>query len=87
MNITPIEQLLYITPIRTTTINNFLDIIDPIYDKNKVRNFIESHKELFYDLDNKKLDGNIMDCTTASFISKCDYYILNNIQPINKFKL
>lgn len=87
LNITPIEQLLYITPIRTATVNKFLDIIDPIYDKNKIRKFIESHRELFYDLDNNKLDGNIMDCTTASFISKCDYYILDNIQPINKFKL
>lgn len=95
LTISTIEQLLYITPIRLKTLENFLNNIDfnNQSQKDKVRLFIENNPNLFYNLDEMyitldsgNLKDNLMDCSKASFISKCHYYILDNIQPINQFK-
>ena len=49
--------------------------------------------DLFYNLDelystikSKSLKKNLMNCSSNIFMSKCHYYILDHIQPINKFK-
>ena len=95
LNISTIEQLLYISPIRLKTLENFLNTIDfkNGNDKIKTRLFIENNPNLFYNLDeiyltlnSGNLKENLMDCSKATFISKCHYYILDNIQPINQFK-
>jgi 5'-3' exonuclease len=95
LNITPIEQLLYITPIRLTNIKSFLSIIKAS-DKQKqiIHNFIENNLNLFYNLDEiyyAVLTGNLkkdlLDCSSATFISKCHYLILDEIKPIKQFKL
>lgn len=93
LNINTTQLLLFITPIRIKTIDDFLNIID-VNDKMKIkiRNFIESNLNLFYNLDeiyqtvsqnNFKID--LFDCSTATFISKCHYHILDNIIPINNY--
>jgi len=96
LDISPIEQVMYITPIRLNTLESFLDTIDfkDEIQKNKVRKFIEGNPNLFYNLDeiyltleSGNLKENLMDCSTATFISKCHYYILDNIQPISQFKI
>ncbi len=96
LDISPIEQVLYITPIRLNTLESFLDTIEfkDEMQKNKVRKFIEGNPNLFYNLDeiyltleSGNLKENLMDCSTATFISKCHYYILDNIQPISQFKI
>ena len=99
LNITPLEQALYITPIKQNNIDSFIETLDPKYftksvTKQTVKNFIESNMNLFYNLDelylglkSKNLKKNLMDCSSAIFISKCHYFILDHIQPINKFKL
>ena len=95
LDITPIEQLLYITPIRLDNISEFINIIKAT-DKQKkiIINFIESNSNLFYNLDEiyySVLKGNLkndlFDCSSAIFISKCHYYILDDIKPINNFKI
>jgi 5'-3' exonuclease len=95
LNITPIEQLLYITPIRLTNIKSFLSIIKAT-DKEKqiISNFIENNLNLFYNLDEiyyAVLTGNLkkdlLDCSSTTFISKCHYLILDEIKPIKQFKL
>ena len=96
LDISPIEQVIYITPIRLGTLGAFLDTIEFHNEsqKHKVKNFIESNPNLFYNLDEiyltletGNLKENLMDCSKATFISKCHYYILDNIQPINRFKI
>jgi hypothetical protein len=94
LNISTIEQLLYISPIRLKTLEKFLNTIDfkNESDKNKTRLFIENNPNLFYNLDeiyitldSGNLKQNLMDCSKATFISKCHYYILDNIQSIKQF--
>jgi len=99
LNITPIEQLLYITPIKQNNIDKFIEILDTSYfnstiSAKTIKKFIETHKDLFYNLDeiyesikSKSLKKSIINCTSAFFISKCHYYILDQIQPIKQFKL
>ena len=99
LNITPIEQLLYITPIKQNNIDTFIEMLDTNYfnstiSPKTIKKFIETHKSLFYNLDeiyasiqSKSLKKNILNCTSAFFISKCHYYILDQIQPIKQFKL
>lgn len=96
LDISPIEQVIYITPIRLGTLESFLGTIDFSNEsqKNKVRKFIEGNPNLFYSLDEiyltletGNLKENLMDCSKATFISKCHYYILDNIQPITQFKI
>ena len=43
--------------------------------------------ELYAGLKSKSLKTNLMNCSSAIFISKCHYYILDHIQPINQFNL
>jgi 5'-3' exonuclease len=95
LNITPIEQLLYITPIQSSNINKFIEIIN-IDNKEKINitQFIKNKPSLFYNLDelyiklkSGELKNNLMDCSTATFISKCNYHILDKIQPIKLYKL
>lgn len=95
LNISTIEQLLYISPIRLKNLEQFLNTIDfkNGNDKIKTRLFIENNPNLFYNLDeiyltldSDNLKESLMDCSKATFISKCHYYILDNIQPINQFK-
>jgi len=95
LNISPFEQLLYITPIRQENINGFIDILNATEQQKKIIiNFIESNMNLFYNLDEiyySILKGNLkkdlFDCSSSIFISKCHYLILDDIKPINKFKI
>ena len=91
LNLKPIEQLLYTSPIRMINVKNFIDSIDTTdVNKKKIIDFIESNKNLFYNLDeiysstNKK---GLFDCSNATFISKCHYYLLDDVKPINSFKI
>ena len=94
LNISPIEQLLYITPIQMNNINEFIDIIDATtIQKNKIIKFIESNPQLFYNLDElyyslstNNLTKDLFDCSSATFISKCHYHILNEIKSIKQFR-
>jgi len=98
LDISPIEQSLYITPIKHNTIDTFIETLDTSYFNDKInpktiRKFIESNMNLFYNLDelystikSKSLKKNLMNCSSNIFMSKCHYYILDNIQPINKFR-
>lgn len=98
LGISPIEQSLYITPIKHNTIDTFIETLDTSYFNDKInpktiRKFIESNMNLFYNLDelystikSKSLKKNLMNCSSNIFMSKCHYYILDHIQPINKFK-
>ena len=95
LDIKSLEQLLYITPIRLSKINEFVNILN-INDNEKKRviNFIESNVNLFYNLDEiyysiatGNLNKDLLNCSSATFISKCHYFILDDIKPINKFKL
>jgi len=93
-NITPTEQLLYITPIRMSDINNpkmFKMFVD-IHLINKIKNFIEKNPHFFYNLDeiyNEIKTGNLthglFDCSNSHFISKCHYEILNFIISLEQF--
>ena len=95
LNIKPLEQLLYITPIRLSNINDFISILNTTdIEKKKIINFIQSNVELFYNLDEiyySLLTGNLnkdlLNCSSATFISKCHYFILDDIKPINKFRI
>ena len=98
LDISPIEQSLYITPIKQNTIDSFIETLDTFYFNDKInaktiKKFIESNMNLFYNLDelystinSKSLKKNLMNCSSNIFMSKCHYYILDHIQPINKFK-
>ena len=98
LGISPIEQSLYITPIKHNTIDTFIETLDTSYFNDKInpktiKKFIESNMDLFYNLDelystikSKSLKKNLMNCSSNIFMSKCHYYILDHIQPINKFK-
>lgn len=97
-NITPIEQLLYITPIRLSEINNpeFYALFAE-YKKdekliNKVKLFIEKNSHFFYNLDeiyngikSGTLKYGLFDCSSSNFISKCHYEILNFIVNLDNF--
>ena len=95
LNLKPIEQLLYTSPIRMTTVKNFIDSIDTTENnKNKITKFIESNMNLFYNLDEiyssvikGELKTGLFDCSNATFISKCHYYLLDEVKPINSFKI
>jgi len=95
LNIKPLEQLLYITPIRLSNINEFINILNATdIEKRKIINFVESNVNLFYNLDEiyySLLTGNLnkdlLNCSSATFISKCHYFILDDIKPINKFRI
>uniref|UniRef100_A0A6C0H824 Xrn1 N-terminal domain-containing protein n=1 Tax=viral metagenome TaxID=1070528 RepID=A0A6C0H824_9ZZZZ len=87
LNINPIEQLLYVTPINYNNLNNLTNLID---DKHldKIILFIQNNKDLYYDLNtiyNNNQYNNLFDCSHAMFISKCDYKLLDNIIDINLF--
>ena len=98
LGISPIEQSLYITPIKHNTIDTFIETLDTSYFNDKInpktiRKFIESNMNLFYNLDelytaikSKSLKKSLMNCSSNIFMSKCHYYILDHIQPINQFK-
>ena len=97
LDIKPIEQLLYITPIRLSDLSKpnlysmFVDLNDSDFIR-KVRQFIEKNPNFFYNLDEiyysvntGSLNKNLFDCSSSSFISKCHYLILNYIVNINDF--
>lgn len=95
LNIDPLSQLLYITPVRLA------DLSKPDFYKlftkdtkliKKVKDFIERHPQFFYNLDeiyksvdSGNLNKNLFDCSHSSFISKCHYQILNYVVDINQF--
>jgi len=95
LNISPLEQVLYITPIRLENIDEFTKILNVTEKQKKIIiNFIESNTELFYNLDEiylSVLQGNLkkdlFDCSSTTFISKCHYYILDDIKPIKRFRI
>ena len=93
--ITPIEQLLYITPIRQSQINNpdFYKIF--FVDENiikKIKKFFEENPHFFYNLDDiyngiktGTLTYGLFDCSGSNFVNKCHYEILNYIVNLNQF--
>jgi 5'-3' exonuclease len=97
IDIKPLEQLLYITPITLNEIEkpDFYKLITE--NKNdklivKIKAFIEKHPEYFYNLDEiylslakGNLTKNLLDCSHSSFIAKCHYEILNYVVNINQF--
>ena len=95
LNINPLQALLYIAPIKISKINEFLESVDVNNtEKKKIKNFIESNLDLFYNLDEiyytvlkGDLKKGLFDCSTATFISKCNYLILEDVKPINRFKI
>ena len=89
LNLKPIEQLIYTSPIRMSNLTNFIESIDTTEaNKKKITKFIESNKHLFYNLDEVYSSGNFkFDCSNATFISKCHYYLLDDVMPINSFKI
>jgi len=91
LGIKPLEQLLYITPIRLSELSMFTEFKDKDFIK-KVKLFIEKYPHFFYNLDEiyfsvntGNLNKNLFDCSNSSFISKCHYTILNYIVDINQF--
>jgi 5'-3' exonuclease len=91
LEIKPLEQLLYITPIRLSELSMFTEFKDKDFIK-KVKLFIEKYPHFFYNLDEiyfsvntGNLNKNLFDCSNSSFISKCHYTILNYIVDINQF--
>jgi 5'-3' exonuclease len=98
LNIKPIEQLLYITPVRLSELSNeqfyslFADYNTEIELVKKIRLFIERHPHFFYNLDSiyysvnsGNLKKNLFDCSSSNFISKCHYLILNYVVDISQF--
>lgn len=95
IDITPLEQLLYITPIRISDLSKpeFYTLFT--HDKElmkKIRLFVETNIELFFNLDEiyysvstGNLKKDLFDCSQSSFIAKCHYEILNYIVNINEF--
>jgi 5'-3' exonuclease len=86
LDITLIEQFIYITPIRLSKINNLkLLLSENIIDKIKI--FINKYPHFFYNLDKiyKNKNYNLFNCSHSLFINKCHYEILNNIIDINNF--
>jgi len=95
--ITPTEQLLYITPIRQSQINNpqtFMLFTEYKNEKfvNKVKLFIEKNPYFFYNLDEiyhgvktGNLTHGLFDCSGSSFVNKCHYEILNFIVDLKQF--
>lgn len=95
INIEPIEQLLYITPIRLSDLSK--PKVYSLFTTNeklmkKVKRFIESNPQFFYNLDEiyySVLVGNLrhklLDCSSSIFVSKCHYEILNYIVDLNQF--
>ena len=88
-NITPIEQLLYITPIKLSNLSILFKMIDEKMI-NKIKNFIEKNPQFFYNLDEiyngikmGNLTHDLFDCSGSSF--KCHYEILNFIVDLNQF--
>jgi len=93
--ITPIEQLLYITPIRLSQIENpdFYKIF--LIDKEtqlKIKLFIEQNPHFFYNLDEiynaiktGTLSHGLFDCSGSNFVNKCHYEILNFIINLDQF--
>ena len=93
LNIKPLEQLLYITPVRISDLSNpnFYSLFAGINDK-KIKLFIENNSHFFYNLDEiynsintGDLNKNLFDCSNSVFISKCHYIILNYIVDIKQF--
>ena len=88
IDLKPIEQLLYITPITKENLNilNIFNITQE--NKNKLILFINNHPYYWLNLDdiyvglkNNSLKKHLFDCSTSVFISKCHYHILDF--PIN----
>jgi 5'-3' exonuclease len=91
LNITPLEHLLYVTPIKLSDLSkdNFYSLFYNI-DKNKLKKFIEKNIHFFYNLDEiydnfKKNNKKLFDCSSSVFISKCHYIILNYVVDITLF--
>ena len=102
LEIEPLEQLLYITPIRMSQLANpnFYSLFTNLnHDINKefvkkIKLFIENHPQFFYNLDEiyysvntGNLNKNLFDCSNSVFISKCHYIILNYVVDIKQFTL
>jgi 5'-3' exonuclease len=101
-SITTIEQLLYITPIRLSELNKptlfmlFAEYKDGKFiDEqfvNKVKQFIESNPQFFYNLDEiyngiktGTLTHGLFDCSGSNFVNKCHYKILDFIINLDQF--
>jgi 5'-3' exonuclease len=95
IDLVPLEQLLYITPIRQSDLTKpKLYSLFTTDDKLiiRIKSFVERHPEYFYNLDeiysgvkSGNLKKDLFDCSNSSFISKCHYEILNYVVNIRQF--
>jgi hypothetical protein len=102
LDIRPLEQVLYITPIKISDLSKpTAYMLFAKYSNNKFENeqfvknikqFIESHPEFFYNLDeiyysvkSGSLEKDLFDCSNSNYISKCHYTIFNYIVDIKRF--
>ena len=95
--ITPMEQLLYITPIRLSQLNksDFFTLFAEYKNEkfiNKIKSFIGKNPHLFYNLDEiydkiktGELPYGLFDCSSSNFVNKCHYEILNFIVNLDLF--
>jgi hypothetical protein len=92
LDLKPIEQLLYISPLSPGTIQK-LDIINIEESKlKKLKLFVNNHPYYWANLDdiylgikNNSLKSHLFDCSTSVFISKCHYYILDKPVDLKQF--
>jgi 5'-3' exonuclease len=94
LNLKPLQVLLYTAPIKISKIDDFLKTINTTDEKRKeIKHFIESNLNLFYNLDEiyySVLKGNLkeglFDCSNANFISKCNYFVLDDVKSLVPFR-
>ena len=94
LNLKPLQVLLYVSPIKISKLDIFLNKIDTTEEKRKeIKNFIESNLNLFYNLDEiyysvlkGNLKDNLFDCSNANFISKCNYFVLDDVKSLVPFR-
>nr|QFG74390.1 MAG: XRN 5'-3' exonuclease-like protein [Megaviridae environmental sample] len=92
--ITPLEQLLFISPINVNhkilpQLNLLVDILEPS-DLQTIVKFIKDNKKIFFDLtdifDNMlQSKRKILDCTNSIFINKCHLLILEGYVDIKNY--
>jgi len=98
LDMKPLEQLLYITPIKMSDVNKkefyelFIKNDNNNNIKNKIKNFILNNPHFFYNLDeiyyslqSNNLKDNLFDCSNSNYLSKCHYEILNYVIDVNQF--
>ena len=84
--LTPISQILFISPINiNVNIEEQINFIN-YKNKNKLVQFIKDNKKYYYNLDTIFNDiSNYIDCSASIFLSKCHLHFLENDVDIKQF--